>query len=192
MSWIEIAGFVFGVIGVVLTLVENVWCFPVGIANVILSLLLFFQQRLYADALQQVVYIILLSYGWIAWVTGDAGHRKLIITTSGISLLGLCASACLLCTVLLGSLLSAYTDASFPWLDSFATSLSFVAQWMIARKKIENWLIWILVNFLYIGIYIYKHLPLYACLFFIYLVLAISGYITWRKNMSIKTENAAT
>jgi nicotinamide mononucleotide transporter len=91
--------------------------------------------------------------------------------------------AFILSTLLLGTLLSKFTDASLPWLDSAATSLSFVAQWMIAKKKIENWLIWIVVNLMYIGIYAVKDLWLYCVLFFVYLLLAINGYLTWRKQL---------
>ncbi len=184
MNWIEIAGFIFGVAGVWLTLRENVWCFPIGLVNVLLSLFLFYQQKLYADALQQFVYIILLSYGWFYWITGNNSQKQLKISNSNSNLLFLCLVTFLLCTLILGTLLSQYTDATFPWLDSTATSLSFVAQWMIAKKKIENWLIWMVVNIMYIGIYIYKDLWLYSLLFFIYLLLAISGYLTWRKQLN--------
>lgn len=183
MNWIEIAGFVFGVTGVWLTLRENVWCFPIGLANVILSLFLFFEQKLYADVLQQFVYIILLGYGWYMWIKGNEYHKKLKISVSNPQLLLMCAIAFILCTVLLGMILSTFTDATFPWLDSTATSLSFVAQWMVAKKKIENWLIWIAVNIMYIGIYISKDLWLYSVLFSVYLLLAISGYLRWRKSL---------
>lgn len=186
MSGVEIAGFIFGVIGVWLTLRENVWCFPIGLANVILSLYLFYQQKLYADSLQQFVYIILLGYGWFKWWRGNDTDKKLVVSTSNSSLLFICAGAFIACTLLLGVLLSKFTDATFPWLDSTATSLSFVAQWMIAKKKIENWLIWIVVNIMYIGIYLYKDLWLYSVLFFIYLLLAISGYLKWRKSLKFQ------
>lgn len=183
MNWIEIAGFVFGVMGVWLTLRESVWCFPIGLANVILSMFLFFDQKLYADVLQQFVYMLLLSFGWFSWLRGNIPQKELKISTSDNKLLLMCFIAFIFCAAVLGTLLSKFTDATFPWLDSTATSLSFVAQWMIAKKKIENWLIWIVVNVMYIGIYIYKDLWLYSALYFIYLLLAISGYITWKKQL---------
>jgi len=183
MNWIEIAGFVCGVLGIWLTLRQNVWCFPVGLANVILSLFLFYEQKLYADSLQQIVYILLLAYGWFNWNSGKESSIKLAVSTSSRNLLFQSAIAFIMCTLLLGTILSHYTDAAFPWLDSTATSLSFVAQWMIAKKKIENWWIWMVVNGMYIGIYLSKELWLYSLLFFIYLLLAISGYLTWRKQL---------
>lgn len=186
MNWLEITGFAFGIAGVWLTLKENVLCFPIGLGNVLLSLFLFYQQKLYADAFQQIVYIVLLSYGWLSWLKKNGLNKELLVSVSNKRLLYMCFLAFAFCTVVLGTLLSKFTDATFPWLDSAATSLSFVAQWMIAKKKIENWLIWMLVNVMYISIYIYKDLWLYSLLFFIYLLLAISGYINWKKHL-IKT-----
>lgn len=182
MNLLEVTGFLFGIAGVYLTLRENVWCFPVGIINVILSLFLFYDQKLYADAIQQSVYIFLLTYGWWQWLHG--GFKKsLTITKSSSKLLLNCLMIWISGTFLLGSLLHKYTDASTPWPDSAATILSFIAQWMVAKKKLENWILWMVVNLAYIAIYIYKDLSLYAILFFIYLILAIAGYVNWKKQL---------
>jgi nicotinamide mononucleotide transporter len=183
MTMLEIAGFVFGVAGVYLTLRENVWCFPVGLINVSISLFLFFEQKLYADALQQLVYIVLLTYGWFRWlhhVNKKAPDVSISTASALLKYFGIWVAG----SFTLGYFLSNYTDASTPWLDSAATVMSFIAQWMIARKKIENWLLWIIVNITYTGIYIYKELYLYAVLFTIYLILAIAGYFTWKKQLT--------
>ncbi|CAN5591190.1 nicotinamide riboside transporter PnuC [soil metagenome] len=182
MTWVEIIGFITGIIGVYLTMKENVWCFPIGLVNVILSLYLFYFQHLYADALQQIVYIILLSYGWIKWWRGDQGSLHLKISKSNPRLMYACLFSGIVFTLLLGSLLHHFTNASFPWIDSAATSAAFIAQYLIARKKIENWLVWIGVNITYIGIYLYKDLHLYAILFFVYLVFSFWGFAAWRKQ----------
>lgn len=182
MSWLEITGFVFGIAGIWLTLRENPWCFPTGLVNVTLSLFLFYDQHLYADALQQFVYIILLSYGWHNWLNGNKGSL-LLISRSSRALLTRCLILWVCGTIFLGFLLSNFTDAATPWPDSAATVLSFIAQWMIAKKKIENWILWVFVNVTYITIYIYKDLYLYAILFALYLLLAIWGYIYWKKEM---------
>jgi nicotinamide mononucleotide transporter len=180
---LEISGFIFGIAGVYLTLKEHIWCFPVGLLNVIISLFLFYEQQLYADALQQIVYILLLSYGWHEWLNGKRDEGLPVTTVS----LRLWAGVILTfagATLVLGYILQEYTNASFPWLDSGASSASFIAQWMIARKKIENWLIWMLVNIVYIGIYINKNLILYALLFGLYFILSIWGYREWRKQLT--------
>ncbi|MEP7169775.1 MAG: nicotinamide riboside transporter PnuC [Bacteroidota bacterium] len=182
MSPVEIIGFVFGVAGVWLTIKENLWCFPVGLINVFVSLLLFFQQKLYSDAVQQIVYIILLSYGWYKWIAGKDYEKDLSITFSSQKLLSVLFLIAIVFSFTAGKVFDKYTDASLPYWDAAATALSFTAQWMIAKKKIENWLLWIIVNIMYIGIYIYKDLYLYAFLFLIYLILAIKGWMEWRKS----------
>lgn len=181
MSPVEITGFVFGVAGVWLTIKENTWCFPVGLINVMVSLVLFYQQKLYSDAIQQVVYIVLLSYGWYQWIAGKGYEKDLEISLSSKKLLFILLIICLILSLTAGTLFKKYTDASVPYLDAIATAFSFIAQWMIAKKKIENWILWIIVNIMYIGIYVYKDLYLYAFLFFIYLILAIKGWSDWHK-----------
>lgn len=184
LEWI---GFATGVLGVWLTSRQNPWCFPIGLVNVWISLVLFFGQHLYADALQQAVYILLLTLGWHNWTRKKKEEPSLRISwsTNRERLLMVCAIISI--TITLGFLLHRYTDASFPWLDSFATSLAFTAQYLIARKKIENWLLWIPVNLIYIGIYLQKDLVLYVLLFTVYLGLAIDGYLTWTKTKPSET-----
>ena len=84
----------------------------------------------------------------------------------------------------MGSFSNYFTDAHVPYLDASATALSFVAQFLIAKKKIENWIFWIVVNLMYIGIYFYKELYLYTGLFSVYLLLAINGWFTWKKYLT--------
>ena len=183
MSWIEILGFIFGIAGVYLTLKVNPWCFPIGLVNVILSAFLFYDQRLYADVLQQLVYIILLTYGWFKWLHGTNNSPTSKITESSMKLLIVSLLIWVSGTLALGYLLSSHTNAATPWPDSAATVLSFIAQWMIAKKKLENWLLWIAVNIAYIGIYSYKELYLYTVLFSVYLLLAVAGYFKWNKEV---------
>ena len=182
MDSFEIAGFIFGVAGVWLTSRQNIWCFPVGLINVTISLFLFINHKLYSDAVQQVAYIILLSYGWYHWMYGDRSRQPVISRIQSSMVLTLTAMV-IMVTGGMGYFFSTYTDADVPYLDAFATALSFAAQFLIARKVIENWLIWIFVNILYIGIYLYKDLYLYTLLFAIYLVLAVVGYVSWKKSL---------
>jgi len=184
ISVTEIIGFVFGVAGVFLTIRQNIWCFPIGLINVTVSLVLFFQQKLYSDAIQQFVYIILLSYGWYKWVRGEDKSRELKISFSSFKLLATLLLLCIFFSAGVGMVFKKYTDASLPYWDATATALSFAAQWMIAKKKIENWLLWIIVNIMYVGIYLYKGLFLYTILFAIYLLLAIMGWREWKKSLA--------
>lgn len=182
-SPLEVAGFIFGVAGVWLTIRENIWCFPVGLVNVSISMVLFFQQKLYSDSIQQFVYIILLSYGWYSWHTGRSDHR-LKVSKTGIKMLLFILTSAAALSFTMGWIFSSYTDASFPYIDAGATSLSFAAQFMIARKKIENWYLWMIVNITYIAIYINKDLYLYAVLFSVYLLLAFAGLRRWRTELN--------
>lgn len=182
MNYLEIAGFVTGVAGVWLTIRQQVWCFPVGLINVVISLFLFIQQQLYSDAVQQVFYIVLLSYGWYNW-TSYSGNQLLKVTTLTFQSVVICLITACAIALAMGSFFNYFTDAHVPFLDASATALSFVAQFLIAKKKIENWIFWMVVNLMYIGIYFYKELYLYTGLFAIYLLLAINGWFTWRKSL---------
>ena len=181
MNTLEIIGFISGFAGVFLTVKKNKWCFPIGIINVILSCFLFYESRLYADSLQQLVYIPLLIVGWLNWNTNtndefivEQLHKKEIIIYFSLFVSS---------GILLGYLLKTFSNASFPWIDSLATTASFLAQYLIAKKKIENWIVWIAVNVVYIIIYLQKDLELYAVLYIVYLILAIQGYYQWRKHL---------
>jgi nicotinamide mononucleotide transporter len=186
-SWLEIIAMLTGLVGVWLTVKENIWCFPIGIINVSLYALLFLTPgvRLYADALLQTIYIILLFYGWTNWAVKknkiEVIHPIQINKSTLIRVLILTITG----TILLSFFLSEYTDASFPWLDSLLTCSSLAAQWMIAKKYIENWIVWIVVDVIYLPLYIFKQLPLTAVLYFIFLIFAWKGYKDWKKNFVI-------
>lgn len=189
MDPFEIIGFVFGVAGVWLTGRGSVWCFPVGLVNVSVSLVLFFNQKLYSDAVQQAVYIVLLSYGWYRWSHGQTGSNL------PVRHLGWRNSLLLSLTVMavassMGYFFDTFTDADFPYVDALATALSFAAQYLIARRIIENWLIWMVVNMMYIGIYMMKDLKLYTVLFAVYLMLAVYGWWQWRTMIRNQSSHA--
>lgn len=186
MDTLEIIGFISGFAGVFLTVKKNKWCFPIGIINVILSCFLFYESRLYADSLQQLVYIPLLIVGWLNWNANT--NDEFIVEHLNKKEIVIYFSLFLTSGFLLGYILKAFSNASFPWIDSLATTASFLAQYLIAKKKIENWIIWIAVNVVYIAVYLQKDLELYAVLYLVYLILAIQGYYQWRKHL---TEQAA-
>jgi nicotinamide mononucleotide transporter len=180
MSWIEIIAMLTGIAGVLLTIKQNIWCFPVGIVNVSLYAYLFLTPgiRLYADALLQCIYILLLVYGWIRWKNDkEIPHYFNIGKKSSLKLLLIF----ILSTIIISLFFQEYTNASLPWLDATLMCGSLAAQWMIAKKYIENWIIWIAVNVIYLPLYIYKELYLTAFLYFIFLLLALAGYKEWKK-----------
>lgn len=185
-SLLEIAGLITGIISVWLTVRQNILCFPTGIINVLIYAFLFSSSgiRLYADAFLQIVYLILLIYGWIRWKKNKI-EINFPISINSFFLIRLLVF-CIPLFLILGLFLVNYTNASLPWLDALLTVISLAAQWMIAKKMIENWILWIVVNTIYIPMYIYKGLHLTSILYFIFLLLAIKGFGEWKK-LSKKT-----
>lgn len=184
-SWLEIAAMLTGIAGVWLTARQNILCFPIGIINVVLYAWLFFSPgiQLYADALLQCIYVFLLIYGWMQW---SKQSNEIIVpekmgSKSAIRIILLGISATFLC----GYFFDNYTDASYPWLDSSLTCMSLAAQWMVAKKFIENWIVWIVADIIYIPLFLVKQLPLTAILYGIFLILAIIGYMDWKNKLTL-------
>lgn len=186
IALLEFLGLVFGLLAVYFLIVENIWTWPTGLTYVFISFVIFWKAKLYADFGLHIVFLILNVYGWYYWVYGKKQNevelpvtltsRKLLIALSLISFIGI---------FLMGALLNTYTDASLPYWDSATTMLSFVGMWLTARKKLENWHFWFVVDVLATGIYIYKGIYFYAILYLIYVGMAVSGYLIWKKSMSI-------
>lgn len=183
IDYIEVFGFVTGVVCVWLFTRENVWSWPLGLASSAVYVVVFFKARLYADMGLYVVYVVLSAYGWYEWLHGGPQNDRLSISrvtrTAALVLLALVVT--FVAGVSYG--LRTYTDAALPFWDSLTTAMSLAGQWMLAKKIFENWLVWITVDVIYVGVYSYKALYLTAGLHFIYLALAVVGYVTWRKSM---------
>jgi len=184
MNPYEVAGVAFGVVAVWLTVRENVWCWPIGIVNVVLSAIVFHQAKLYADMGLQVVYVALCLYGWYAWLHGGADRGALLVSrTPGLAAGGLAAAGVVFAAGL-GAFLRGHTDAALPFWDASTASFSLVAQWMQTRKWIENWLVWIAVDAVYVGMYVVKGLFLMAGLYAVFLALAVAGLLAWRRSLA--------
>ena len=185
MSTIEIIAVVLGLACVGLTVRQNIWCWPTGLAMVALYIVIFYQVKLYSDMLLQVIYVFMQLYGWWAWLRGGPKHSQLIVTRSPWENLILLAILCIVGTMTLGSVMARYTDASFPLMDALTTAASLIAQWLMGRKKLESWLIWIIVDVVSIGLYCAKELYLTGGLYTVFLILATIGYFSWKRSMSV-------
>ena len=142
----------------------------------------------------QVVYVIISIYGWYEWLYGGANRTELKVSRArprlGAALLAIGVAS----TFLLGTFLHGATNAALPFLDSATTSTSLVAQWMMTKKLLENWLVWVAVDVVYIGMFIYKQLYVTSALYFIFLVLCIMGYRQWKATLNepaLETARAA-
>jgi nicotinamide mononucleotide transporter len=185
MSVLELFAFAFGIVSVYLSVRQNIWSWPTAIVNVVLYVFVFREARLYSDMGLQVVYAILSFYGWYEWLYGGRGRTQLRVSRwsirAAVPLLVLAAVG----TWQLGRQFAMRTDASLPYMDAGLTMTSLVAQYMMTRKVLENWLVWIAADVVYVGMFIYKGLNLTAGLYAVFLVLAAMGYAQWRRSFCV-------
>jgi len=188
---LELIAVLITLVAVYLTTRQVVWCWPLGMVSVALYAAVFFDARLYADMGLQGLYFALAAYGWWAWLHGGDDHGELVVTRTPERNRVVLLVAAAVGGVLLGQLLNRFTDASLPFMDSLLTSFSIAAQWMQTRKLLENWLVWLAVDVLYVGMFLYKELFLTAGLYAVFLVLAGMGYVEWRRSMDAASSSAS-
>lgn len=180
---VEIIAVVLGLISVYLVTRQNVWCYPLGIISVFIYIFIFYKVKLYADMGLQLFFIVLQAYGWYEWLYGGRDHSALSVSWASRRIYLFSALFTMLSTALLGYTLHQLTDASLPYVDSFLAVLSMAAQWMMAKKYIENWILWMIVNIGSIGMYGVKGLYVTMVLFAVYFGLAILGYAEWKRSL---------
>lgn len=179
-NWIEDAGFLTTLLGIWLTTRRKLICWPVVLISDVLYLVVFYRVRLYSDALLQVFFLAFTLYGWWYWWRGvrEEGEVRVVRLPLASLLVGLMAGAA--GSVLLG-LLMERMGAALPHLDATLTSYSLVASWWAARKHIANWWLWIVVDVVYVGEYLYKGLRPTAALYALLVALAVLGLRDWRR-----------
>ena len=182
ISITEAWGFVTGGVCVWLVVREHLWNWPIGLANNIVFFALFLHGRLFADMSLQVIYFGLGVYGWLNWLFGG-NHRTLlkISRTTGAEWLAI-AIAIPLATWGVREILLAVNGAA-PFWDSLTTVLSLAAQYLLCRKRIENWFFWIAADLIYIPLYLTRHLPLTAILYAVFLAMCLVGVREWSRSM---------
>ena len=162
---------------------ESLWNFPMAIVSCALYILIYHRAHLYSDRNLQGLFIALSLYGWYEWLYGGRGKTELGVSrTTRREWLG-AALFTLAYTLGFGYYLQHGTDAAFPYLDSFTTAGSIVAQYLLTRKRLENWLLWLVVDLIYVPVLWYKALYPTAALYFLYLALAAYGYWQWRREL---------
>jgi nicotinamide mononucleotide transporter len=181
MSPLEIIAVIVSVAGVWLTARRHMLCWPVNLLACALYFKLFLDVKLYADMVLQLLFGAGIAYGWLAWRRGqdDTGAVVVAPLAPGHAVAGLLAGAA--GGVAIGWLTSHYTDAALPWMDASLTSFSLVAQWWTARRHRANWLLWIAVDVIYVGMFVFKGLWLTAGLYAAFVGLAVIGWRRWRQ-----------
>jgi nicotinamide mononucleotide transporter len=179
-NWLEIAGTVTTVLGIWLTTRRLIICWPVVLISDVIYLIVFYRVRLYSDALLQIVFLAFTLYGWWYWWRGmqKEGEVRVVSLPLVSLLIGLIAGA--VGSILLGIPMERI-GAALPRLDAALMSFSLVATWWQTRKHIANWWLWIAVDVVYIGEYIYKGLRLTAALYALLVALAVLGLRDWRR-----------
>ena len=172
----------FGIVSVWLSVRENIWSWPTAIINVSLYFVIFYRERLYADMGLQVFYAAISVYGWYHWLFGGLDRTELRVSLTPRRLWPLLAVVWAVGSGALGTLLYRNTDAALPYLDSVLTVGSLLAQWMMTRKYVENWAIWVLLDIAYVLVFLNRGLPLTAFLYGVYLLLATRGFVAWRQS----------
>lgn len=180
--YIEVIASFFGAVCVLLTLKQNIWCWPTGLVQVTLYVWVFFQARLYSDMGLHVVYVLMQFYGWYYWLRGGENRTRAEVVTMSNRERAVWAGVAAVGTGALGAAMSAWTDATLPFWDAATTVLSLIAQWLMAQKKLESWLIWLSVDVLCVGIYAVKGLAPTMTLYGMFLIMASMGFMEWRKS----------
>lgn len=183
-NWIEVAGIITSVLCVWLNTQQNIWGWFWAIVASGIYAVTFFQSKLYSDMELQLVFIVLSIYGWYEWKFGGKQQTTLTVSKIPTQIAIICSGFLVTFTLVSGYIHSKNTDASLPYLDSFLTAMSLVATWMAARKYLENWMVWIVANVFYVGMYFSKGLIGTSILYFILILLPIKGIIDWRKSMT--------
>ena len=188
MEALEIIGVIVGLIYLWLEYHASIYLWIAGIIMPAIYLFVYYNAGLYADFGINIYYLIVAVYGWMMWKYGNRKKKEekaeLPITKFPLKYLWIVTLIFIGTLVGIAEVLIHFTDSNVPWLDSFTTALSIIGMWMLARKYIEQWWVWIVVDVVCCGLYIYKELYFTSCLYGLYAIIAIFGYYKWRKLMS--------
>ncbi|KTR95619.1 nicotinamide mononucleotide transporter [Microbacterium testaceum] len=188
-EWTQILGFATGAACVLLAARRNVWTYPIGIANNLVFLVVFVPAGLYASAALQVVYLVLGVHGWLRWTRGVEHDREYVARTPRRAVPWLIVVG-VAGTALLTWVLATFTDSQVALADAATTSASLVAQYMLNRKWIENWFVWIGVDVAFVALSIATGLWIIAALYALFILLCVSGLWSWRRVAQEATDAA--
>jgi nicotinamide mononucleotide transporter len=190
-NWLEIAGFVTTVLGIWLTTRRVLLCWPIVLAADVIYLIVFYRAQLLSDALLQIFFLAFTLYGWWHWWRGVREEGEVRVVPLTVSSMMIALIAGMAGSFVLGEA-AKRLHAALPFLDATLTSYSLVASWWQARKHTANWWLWIVVNLVYIGEYLYKDLRLTAVLYTLLVALAVLGLRDWRRAEAASQVAACT
>jgi len=182
-AW-EALAVVLAVAYLVLAIRQNAWCWAAAAASTLLYLFIMYDSRLYMQSLLQLYYLAMAAYGWYHWRHPKSAGGELPVTVWPLRYHGFAIGAVLLLALVSAELLDRYSDAALPYIDAFTAWGAMVATFMVARKILENWLYWFVIDSVSIGLYLERELYFTAALFAAYLVMIVIGYRSWRASLA--------
>jgi nicotinamide mononucleotide transporter len=191
-TWLELTAFILALVMVAMNIRERIWGWPLAIVSSALYLVVFWHSGLYADACLQAAFIALAGWGWLQWLLG---HRD-----DGSSLhparlsrrhATVCVGAGAFLWLVIGVMLARYTDSTVVWWDAFTTAASLVGQYLLGRKFLANWAVWLVVNVVSTGLYAVKGLWLTVVLYALFAALSVVGWRAWQRRLAGMSSSAA-
>lgn len=188
MNYLEIAGTLIGLLYLWFEYRASIWLWPVSVVMPAIYMVVYYQAGLYADAGISVYYLLAGGYGWWMWMRGVSEQQEKPITFAPRRQYVWLALYAGLLFAALGSWLSVCTDSNVPWWDGLTTAFSIIAMWMLAQKYVEQWLVWLGVDVVSCGLYVYKDLYFTSALYAVYALIAWFGYVKWKQLMQVEYE----
>ncbi|MBL4910073.1 MAG: nicotinamide mononucleotide transporter [Alteromonadaceae bacterium] len=188
---LELLAVLLSLVYVLLAAKGNNWCWPAAFISTALYTFIFYDVALLMDSILNVYYMAMAIYGWFSWQSGNSTHNtqqnELVINRLPWLLHVKIISLLALISLMLGYLMATYTQAAFPYIDTATTVFSVFATYLVAKKVLENWLYWLVIDFVSIYLYVEKALQPTAALFSVYVVLSIYGYWQWHQKIKIQS-----
>jgi nicotinamide mononucleotide transporter len=181
-SILEIVAVLFGLLSVWYSKKVNILVFPTGIISVLIYVYICFVAKLYADMGINAVYFIMSVYGWYYWSRRSADDEVIPVRFAGFRLNIISAAAAVVSFLMLSFVLTNYTDSNVPYWDSFTTAIFIAGMFLMAMKRVENWIYWIIGDVVSIPLYYYKGLVFTSLQFTIFLIIAVMGYLAWKRQ----------
>jgi nicotinamide mononucleotide transporter len=189
MDWREYIAAVLGLVNVSLVVTRSVWNYPFGLAMVVVYGFVFYQARLYSDTILQVYFFVVQIFGWWYWLKGRGQDGLLRPETLGMKGWFAASLATVAGTAAGGWFFATYTNAAAPWFDAFIAAASVTAQTLMSARKTENWLWWIAVDIVAVGVYFWKGLYPTTALYLIFLGMSVAGLISWRRQLQYEGQS---
>lgn len=185
LTILDIIGTIIGLVYIWLEYKASIYLWIVGVIMPAIYIIVYYKAGLFADFGINIYYLIAAVYGWLVWQFGKKhgqdSDEELPVTHAKIKYILPCSVIVIALWLVIAWILIKFTNSNVPWLDSFVTALSVIGMWLLTRKYVEQWLVWIVVDILCCGLYIYKGIPFTAFLYGVYAIIAIFGYYKWKK-----------